>query len=158
MALYVEEGSEREQCHLLSSQQAFSQFLCYSQVNWAILALIPGWVCLCTFQDPVGLSNELSCEAGSFSCCLNPHRCFQSEISGFISPSWSPGLCSLSCSLVVPPGLSSCECRTVQSASHHQPLPCPPWSSSHHLLGSLLILDPPVSRTMRTVVSATQTM
>ena len=29
---------------------------------------------------PVGLSNELSCEAGSFShCYLNPHRCFQSE-------------------------------------------------------------------------------
>ena len=26
----------------------------------------------------MGLSNELSCEAGSFSCChLNPHRCFQ---------------------------------------------------------------------------------
>ena len=28
----------------------------------------------------MGLSNELSCEAGSFFCCrLNPHRCFQSE-------------------------------------------------------------------------------
>ena len=31
----------------------------------------------------MGLSNELSCEAGSFSCChLNPCRCFQSEIRG----------------------------------------------------------------------------
>ena len=30
---------------------------------------------------PCGLSNELSCEAGSFSCCgLKPHRCFQSVI------------------------------------------------------------------------------
>ena len=27
-----------------------------------------------TFYDPVGLSSELSCEAGSFSCCLNPHK------------------------------------------------------------------------------------
>ena len=27
----------------------------------------------------MGLSNELSCEAWSFSCHLNPHRCFQSE-------------------------------------------------------------------------------
>ena len=26
---------------------------------------------------PLGLSNKLSCEAGSFSCHLNPHRCFQ---------------------------------------------------------------------------------
>ena len=29
--------------------------------------------------ESLGLSNELSCEAGSFSCCcLNPHRFFQS--------------------------------------------------------------------------------
>ena len=29
----------------------------------------------------VGLSNELSCEAGSFFCChLNPHGCFQSVV------------------------------------------------------------------------------
>ena len=35
--------------------------------------LIPEWVGLCTLLAPVGLSNELSCEAGSFSCCfLNP--------------------------------------------------------------------------------------
>ena len=27
----------------------------------------------------MGLSNELSCEEGSLSCCCNPHRCFQSE-------------------------------------------------------------------------------
>ena len=31
--------------------------------------------------DPVGLSNDLSCEAGSLSHSrLNPHRCFQSEV------------------------------------------------------------------------------
>ena len=29
---------------------------------------------------PVCLSNELSCEAGSFSCRLNPHRFLQSEV------------------------------------------------------------------------------
>ena len=47
---------------------------------------------------PLGLSNELSCEAGSFSCChLNPHRCFQSVVWGFISPRWSPGLGLLPC-------------------------------------------------------------
>ena len=40
----------------------------------------------------MGLSNELSCEAGSFSsCCPNPHWCFQSKVQGFTSPLWSPG-------------------------------------------------------------------
>ena len=30
---------------------------------------------------PCGSPNKLSCEAGSFSCCLlNPYRCFQSEV------------------------------------------------------------------------------
>ena len=28
----------------------------------------------------MGLSNKLSCEAGSFSRHLNPHRCYQSEV------------------------------------------------------------------------------
>ena len=40
-----------------------------------------GWgMVLCMFQDPMGLSIELSCETGGFSCCLNPHRFFQSEV------------------------------------------------------------------------------
>ena len=30
--------------------------------------------------DPVGLSNELSCEAGSFSHCCNTHTFFQLEV------------------------------------------------------------------------------
>ena len=34
-----------------------------------------------------------ACEAGNLSCCYpNPHGCFQSEVWGFISPCWSPGL------------------------------------------------------------------
>ena len=28
----------------------------------------------------MGLSNKVSCEAGSFSCHLNPHKFFQSEV------------------------------------------------------------------------------
>ena len=44
----------------------------------------------------MGLSSDLSREAGSLSCCHpNPHGRFQSEVCGFISPSWSPGLCGL---------------------------------------------------------------
>ena len=44
----------------------------------------------------MGLSNDLSREAGSLSyCCPNPHGRFQLEVCGFISPSWSPGFCGL---------------------------------------------------------------
>ena len=49
VVLYVEEGSKREQCCLLSSQSSFSHFPHYPQVNWALLVLIPRWVGLCTF-------------------------------------------------------------------------------------------------------------
>ena len=38
---------------------------------------VGGFVCILGL---VGLSNELSCEAGSFSCHLNPPRFFQSEV------------------------------------------------------------------------------
>ena len=51
----------------------------------------------------MGLSNKLSCEAGSFSHCLNPHRIFQSEgFRGFLSSHWKPGLHGLSRSPVYP--------------------------------------------------------
>ena len=41
----------------------------------------------------MGLSNDLSREAGSPSRCHpNPHRCSQSEARGLTSSRWSPGL------------------------------------------------------------------
>ena len=68
-----------------------------------------------------GLVHALGpCEAGSFSyCCLNPHGCFQWEVWGFISPSWSPGLCSLFHSPAVPPILSMHKCGATGSDSIH---------------------------------------
>ena len=42
--LYVGEGSEREQWHLLHSLPVFSHSLCYPQANWALLVLLPKWV------------------------------------------------------------------------------------------------------------------
>ena len=48
-ALYVGEGSKREQCCLLCSLPIFSHFPCYPQANGALLVLIPGgWVCVCS--------------------------------------------------------------------------------------------------------------
>ena len=79
MMLYVGEGL-RGSNGTCSTLLDFSHSLLYPQSNWAPLVLIPKWVGLCTLSSPVGLSNELSCEAGSFSHCrLNLHRCFQSE-------------------------------------------------------------------------------
>ena len=82
----------------------------------------------------MGLSTELPCE-GSFSCChLNPHGCFQSEVLGFISPSWSPGLHGLFHSPAIPPSLSMCKCGAVGSASCLTA--CPVHSTICHLSGS----------------------
>ena len=79
----------------------------------------------------MGLSNNLSCEAGSFSCCrLNPHGCPQSEVSGFISPHWSPGLRGLFTSPAVPPGLSMHECGSTGSASCPTARPVPQSTTS----------------------------
>ena len=75
---------------LLARLSAFSHFCHYPQANWAILVLTPMWVVLCTFQDPVGLSNELFCEAEHFSHCLNCHRFFQSEVLRLYFPMLDP--------------------------------------------------------------------
>ena len=55
----------------------------------------------------MGLSDELSYEAGSFSHCCNPHRFFQSEVLRLISQWWNPGLRGLSNSPVVLPSYLS---------------------------------------------------
>ena len=44
----------------------------------------------------MGLSNKLSCEAGSFSCHMNPHRFFQSEVLRLYFPHWNCALLGLS--------------------------------------------------------------
>ena len=90
VALYVGEGSEREQYHLLGSWLAFNHFPHYPQANGALLVLIPGWVGLCTFQDLVGLSSEHSCEARSFSHGSNPHCSLPPEVLRLYFPPLEP--------------------------------------------------------------------
>ena len=114
---------------LLSCLKSLSH---YPHSNWALLVLIPGWVGLCMFWDPVGPSNELSCEAVSFSHHCNLHKFYSQRFWGFLFLCWNPGLCGLPCSQFVPPSLSSCKCGT---ASCHLTLllPCHvsslPWLS-----------------------------
>ncbi|KAF6104304.1 hypothetical protein HJG60_011282 [Phyllostomus discolor] len=114
--LYVGVGSERKQWYPLCSLLDPSPLYCFPQTNWALLVLIHMWVGLCTFQDPVGLSSELSCEAGSLSLGLNPHRCFQLVFHGLISRCWDPGLHGLSRPPVLL-ALSARERGTTGSAS-----------------------------------------
>ena len=70
----------------------------------------------------MGLSNKLSCEAWSFSCCLNLHRFFQSEVLSLYFPAVEP-LVAWSVSL------HSCSSRFI----HRLMWNCPPQSSSRCL-------------------------
>ena len=84
---------------------------------------------------PCGLSNKLSCEAGSFSHHHSTHRSFQSEVLRlyFHTPdSWvAPYTLLPSCS-------SQLICMQMWTAWVLQPLPCLPWSASCPL--ALLVL------------------
>ena len=77
---------------------------------------------LCTFKAPVGLSNELSCEAGSFSHChLNPPRCPQPEVLRLYFPVLEPWV-------VQSDSLPSCSsqfiCTQMWDHQSYQPPPC----------------------------------
>ena len=73
----------------------------------------------------MGPSNKLSCEAGSFSCCLNLHRFSPPEVLKPYFPLLEPWVVqSVSVSR-----LSACKCGTIPSSRLHlahlvlQPLP-----------------------------------
>ena len=118
--LYVGEGSEREQCQLLSSRPAFSHFLCYPQENLILLVLLPGgWVCVCS-RTQLGLSNELSCDVGTFSCYLNSYRFFQSEVLRLYFPTLEPWV---AWSVSLPRCSSWFICTQMWDRPVHHPLP-----------------------------------
>ena len=143
-ALFVGEGSEREQSCLLSSGLAFSHFLHYPQANWALLVLIPWWVVcvhsrtlwVCPTSSPARLGVSPTAATGFSS----------QRLWGFTSLCWNSELRGLSHSLVVPPGLSACKCGTSQSASCHLAHPCPSATALPWVLSTQLpISTPPTS-------------
>ena len=95
----------------------------------------------------MGLSNELSCEAGSFSHCFNPHRFFQLEVLRLYFPMletwvvWSDSLSSCC------PSLSACKCGTTSSVSCHLAHSGPPAAALPARLG-------PLAATLLPVLSA----
>ena len=119
--LYVGEGSKREQYHLLSSHLAFSHFPRYPQLNWALLALIPGWVGRPCVHSRILWVSPTNCHMrmGVSLAASTPTGFFSQTCWGFISQCWNPGLCGLSHSPDVPPGLSAHKCGTALSASCH---------------------------------------
>ena len=96
-------GSEREQCHLLGSWQAFSHFHHYPQANWAILVLIPKW------EGPVPSRNlwvpptNSSVRLGVYSGTSTPTDFYHQRFWGLISPCCNPGLHGLPHSSIIPP-------------------------------------------------------
>ena len=112
---------------MFRSLPAFSHFLCYLQANWV---LIPGWVVSFMFQDPVGLSSKLSCEAKSFSRRLNPRRVLLD--TGFEALFLHTGTC-LGCVVCLAPRLFLLVYpHTNVGLPVCQP-PHPPKFSSHHV-------------------------
>ena len=98
---------------------AFSHFPCYPKQIGPSWCWFPGGRVCVRSRTLWGLSNELSCETGSFSHCHNPTGFYSQRFWGVISPRWNPGLLGLSHSSVVPPSLSAHKCGTTQSTSHH---------------------------------------
>ena len=62
------------------------------------------------------LSNELSCEAGSFSCCCNSHRVLQPEVVRLSLSALAPWVEQSVSSPVVLPSLPAWECGISCSA------------------------------------------
>ena len=93
--------------------------------------LVPKWVGLCTLQAPVGLSKDLSYEAGSLSCCPNPHRHFQSRFEALFPCAGALGcvVCLATCHLsgfsvhkCVAAGATHCSACPVLHHSESGPL------------------------------------
>ena len=95
----------------------------------ALLVLIPGWVSLCIFRtlwiSPTNSPVRLEVSPATSA----PTGFFSQKFWGCISPHWNPGLCGLSRSPVVPPGLSTCKYGSAHSASHGLIHPGPQASS-----------------------------
>ena len=86
-------------------------FLCWFLGGWVRVHYRTLWVS--PTNSPVRL--------GVFSTTATPTGSYGQRFWGFSFPCWNPGLCGLSHSLVVPPGLSTHKCGTTLSL---QLLPC----------------------------------
>ena len=97
-------------------------FWCWFLGGWACVHSKTLWVSPTNSPVRLGVTPTVSTPTG-----------FYQRFWGFFSPHWNPRLHSLSCSPIVPPGLSACKYGTARSASchlDHLVLQLPPWSTS----------------------------
>ena len=100
----------------LSCQLSVTSPPTHKQIGPVWYWFLGGWVCVHSRTMWVSPTNP-PVRLGVSPAAATPHRCFQSEVWGIISWSWSPGLCSLSRSPVFSPSLSACKCGTTCFAS-----------------------------------------
>ena len=78
-----------------------------------------GWICVRSRTPWVSPTTSLVRLGVSPTAASTPTGFFSQRLWDFISLSWIPGFRDLSCSPVVPPGLSALECGTTWSSSCH---------------------------------------
>ena len=91
-----------------ASHKQIGPFLCWFPGGWVFVHSRAPWVS--PTNSPVRL--------GVSSAATIPTDFCSQRFWGFISPGWNPGL-RVSHSPVVPPGLSTHECKTAPSSSRH---------------------------------------
>ena len=117
MSLYVGEGFEREQCHLLSSLPAFNHFLtAHKQIGPLWCGFLGGWACVHSRTLRVSPTNSLV-RLGVSPTATIPIGFYSQRFGAFLFLCWNPGLCILSHSPVVPSSLSAHKCGTASSPS-----------------------------------------
>ena len=107
------EASKLEQCHLLCSLLVFSHFP-HNQIGPFWCWFPGGWVCVRSRTLLVSPMNSPVRLGVSLAAASTPTGVFSQRLWGYISSSWDPGLCGLSCSPVVPPSLCACKCGTAR--------------------------------------------
>ena len=148
VALYVGEGSEREQCHLLSTHPAFSHFPPFPQVDCALSGTdsqVGGFVHILGPHRPLQWTLLSDWQ---FVPPLQPPEIFTAKrFEALVSPRWNPGSVGLSLfPVVVPPGLSKRESGTTPPAAW-LPISAPPTSLDEFGFFNSLVVGLPYSLT-----------
>ena len=119
LALYVGEGTEREQCHLLCSLPPFSHFLHYPQANWAVLVLIPGGLGLCASRTLRVSPTNSPVRLGVSPTASTPTVVFNQRFEALF-----PHAGALGCVVYLAPScFSQFICTQMWDCPLHQPLP-----------------------------------
>ena len=91
VVLYVGEGSDREQCHLLGFWPTSNYFPCYPKATAFWCWFLGGWFCVCSKTSCV-LPTDRPVRLGVSPIAATLTGCYNQSLGGFISTCWNPGL------------------------------------------------------------------